>query len=251
MNTNLVQSALATHQHMSRSDRYGFVPTTDLIEKMGQHGWQVVSASEARCRDRSRVGFNKHLLRFRNPSLPAVTDAVPELLLLNSHDGSSTYQMRAGFYRFVCMNGLVVGEDIFPTFRVRHGKDALKDVIEGTYEIMDRVPEIVGQIGDMRAISLTDGERLAFARAALPLRFGHSPITEEQALQTHRNADNGHDLWSTFNVVQENLIKGGQRGHDAQGRRRRTRAVNGIDGNVKLNSALWTLAEEMRKLKAA
>jgi len=247
----LVSSALATHQHTSRSDRYGFIPTTELIAKLADHGWEVTGASEARCRDKSRVGFNKHLLRFRNKSLPVVSDAVPELLLLNSHDGTSTYQMRAGFFRFACLNGLVVGEDIFPTFRVRHGKGALTDVIEGTYEIIDRVPEIVGQIGDMRAIELADSERLAFASAALPLRFEHSPITEEQALRVHRSADTGHDLWTTFNVVQENLIKGGLRGHDAQGHRRRTRAVNGIDGNVKLNSALWTLAEEMRKLKAA
>jgi hypothetical protein len=37
---------------------------------------------------------------------------------------------------------------------------------------------------------------------------------------------------------------------DANGRRKRTttRAVNGIDGNVKLNRALWTLTEKMAEL---
>lgn len=34
-------------------------------------------------------------------------------------------------------------------------------------------------------------------------------------------------------------------------RRHATRAVAGIDGNRDLNRALWTLAEEMAKLKAA
>jgi len=54
--------------------------------------------------------------------------------------------------------------------------------------------------------------------------------------------------------VQENVIRGGMRGQsvDANGRRqvRAVRAVTGIDQDVKLNRALWTLAEEMRRLKA-
>src|SRR5699024_11228611 len=32
---------------------------------------------------------------------------VPEIILLNSHDGSSSYQMIPGIFRFVCTNGLV------------------------------------------------------------------------------------------------------------------------------------------------
>ncbi len=40
------------------------------------------------------------------------------------------------------------------------------------------------------------------------------------------------------------------RGRNATGKRVTTRAVNGIDQDIKLNRALWVLAEEMRKLKA-
>ena len=62
--------------------------------------------------------------------------------------------------------------------------------------------------------------------------------------------DRAPDLWTTFNRVQENIIKGGVRGRNATGKRVTTRAVNGIDQDIKLNRALWVLAEEMRKLKA-
>jgi len=62
-----------------------------------------------------------------------------------------------------------------------------------------------------------------------------------------------------LNVVQENVIKGGLHGiaitTDERGRRQRrnvtTRTVNGIDQDVKLNRALWTLAEKMAELKTA
>ena len=52
-----------------------------------------------------------------------------------------------------------------------------------------------------------------------------------------------------MNRVQENMIKGGLSGKSKSGKRTRTRAVNGIDGDVKLNRALWSLSEEMIKLK--
>ena len=76
-----------------------------------------------------------------------------------------------------------------------------------------------------------------------------APITEAQVLMPRRVDDRGSDLWSTFNRIQENLVKGGLNGRNTRGRRQSTRPVQGIDQNVRLNRALWMLAEEMRKLK--
>jgi hypothetical protein len=70
-------------------------------------------------------------------------------------------------------------------------------------------------------------------------------------LDPRRTADAGQDLWSTFNVVQENVVRGGLEYRSANGRRNRTRSVTGIAQNVSVNKALWTLAEEMAKLKLA
>ena len=65
-----------------------------------------------------------------------------------------------------------------------------------------------------------------------------------------RPEDTGHSLWATFQRVQENVMRGGQPGRSPHGRRMHTRPVGSIDRGVSLNRALWTLAEEMRKLKA-
>lgn len=46
------------------------------------------------------------------------------------------------------------------------------------------------------------------------------------------------------------MIKGGLSGRTANGRRQRTREVQGIDQNLRLNRALWMLAEGLRQLKA-
>jgi hypothetical protein len=77
-----------------------------------------------------------------------------------------------------------------------------------------------------------------------------APITESQILMPRRFDDRRPDLWSVFNRTQENLTKGGLHGRSANGRRQQTRPVQGIDSDVRLNRALWLLADGLRQLKA-
>jgi hypothetical protein len=81
-----------------------------------------------------------------------------------------------------------------------------------------------------------------------------APVRANKLLTLKRSEDAKPTLWNTFNTVQENLIKGGQKDfgkRKADGSRMpRTRAVKGIDGNIGLNKALWHLAEQMKALKA-
>ena len=51
--------------------------------------------------------------------------------------------------------------------------------------------------------------------------------------------------------MQENVIRGGLSGRTRGDKRTRTRPVNSVTTDVKLNRALWHLAEGMRELKAA
>jgi hypothetical protein len=46
------------------------------------------------------------------------------------------------------------------------------------------------------------------------------------------------------------MIKGGVAGRSARGRRMTTRGVGGVNENVRLNRALWTLADQFAKLKS-
>ena len=162
--------------------------------------------------------------------------------------------MMAGMLRFVCMNGLVCG-DVVEDVRVPHKGDVADNVIQGAYDVLDGF-DLVREVRDtMREVKLEPAEAEIFARSALALRYEPdplkpAPITEAQLLQPRRMADDKNDLWSTFNRVQEDMVRGGLPGRSANGQRRRTRGVQGIDQGVKVNRALWMLAEEMRKLKA-
>jgi hypothetical protein len=131
------------------------------------------------------------------------------------------------------------------------------EVIEGAVRVLSDFEAVDESKDAMKAIELRPEEQAAFATAALTLRYGErseiqppAPISAEQFLQARRPEDLGHSLWTTFQRIQENAVRGGQPGRSVQGRRMRTREVASIDRGVTLNRALWVLAEEMRKLKA-
>lgn len=244
-------SIFAEDKHGSRSGRYTYIPTIEVLDGLRREGFEPFMACQVRTRDDSRMEFTKHMLRLRHGSRIG-GDTANEIILVNSHDGTSSYQMLAGVFVFVCQNGMAVGDTI-EDLRVPHRGDVTGQVIVGAYRVLDDFERVDASREAMRAVPLDSGERDAFAKAALSLRWepGKAPVTEGQVLTPNRPEDSGHDLWKTFNVVQENLVRGGLRGRTREGKRTRTRPIQGIDGTVALNRALWTLAEEMRRLKTA
>src|SRR5579864_73413 len=106
-------SALATRPFDAMSAKYGFVPTSGVIEAMIVAGFQPFSAVQSRTRVPGKGDFTKHMLRFRHEDVSqslAVGEVVPEVVLINSHYGSSAYKLIAGLYRLICSNGLMVSD---------------------------------------------------------------------------------------------------------------------------------------------
>jgi hypothetical protein len=242
-------SVLAQEAHESRGERYTFIPTIEVLDGLRREGFQPFEVRQTRVRDQSKREHTKHLVRLRHESSITSVEEVPEIILLNSHDGSSSYQLLSGFFRFVCSNGLIAG-DVCNDIRVRHSGNVVDDVIEGAVRVLDNVEEIAGRIDAYKSITLAPEEATVFANAALQLRWDDkAPVQADQVLRTRRWADNKADLWTTFNRVQENLLKGGLSARTTTGRRTSTRAVGGVNENVKLNRALWSLADGLAQLK--
>ena len=243
-------SIFAEAPHESRSQRYSYIPTIDILSSLRSEGFQPFMVAQTRTRIADRWDFTKHMLRLRHVSQIDGKEA-NEVIIINSHDGTSSYQLLGGVFRSVCMNGMICGE-IIEDVRVRHGGDVKGLVIEGAYEVLKGFDRVTESREQMKAIELKPAEAELFAEAAIVAKYGDkAPVSPSQVIAPRRWEDNGRDLWSVFNRAQENLIRGGLRGRSANGRRQTTRPVQGIDQNVGLNRALWTLAEGMKNLKAA
>ncbi len=246
-------SIFATEPHFSRSARYAQIPTANVLTALRKEGFEPFSVCQSRSRFEDRRAFTKHMLRLRHAS-QIVKEEAHEILLINSSDGSSSYQMMSGILRFVCANGLICGDEL-ADIRIPHIGNVTERVIEGAFQVLDDAPRIASQVDEMKAIALKPDEQQVFARTAIELRFDVSdtqpaPITEDQVLRIRRRDDMDASLWTTLNRTQESLVRGGLQARNAQGRRTTTRAVEGIDSNTKLNRSLWTLAERMKQLKA-
>ncbi|SDF83134.1 DUF932 domain-containing protein [Thalassobaculum litoreum] len=252
-----VPSIFAAEAHESRSDRYAYIPTAEVLSGLMREGFQPFFAQQSRTRVEGKENFTKHMVRLRHQSRTNEHDEAHEIILINAHDGTSSYQMINGVFRFVCANGLFTG-DTFGETKVNHTGDAVSKVIEGAFTVLEDADRVMHDVHEMKALPLSDGEQAAFAKAVHSLRYEEeekAPVAADRLLTSRRSADAGADLWSTFNRLQENVIRGGQRGwvRNAEGQVRRSsvREVKGIDQNRNLNRAMWTLAEEMARLKGA
>lgn len=243
----VVPSVFGEDKHASRSDRYSYIPTITLLDNLQREGFQPFFACQSRVRDPERREHTKHLLRLRRAG-QINGQHVPEIIILNSHDGASSFQLLPGIFRSVCTNSLVCGQS-FGEIRVPHRGNVVERVIEGAYEVLGVFDRVEAKRDAMQSLLLPPPAQQVLAKAALTYRYGeeYHPVTAAQILAPRRYEDSKDDLWTTYQRIQENLLKGGLPGRTAKGKHTHTRAVNGIDSDVRLNRALWVMAEELQQ----
>jgi Domain of unknown function (DUF932) len=249
-------SIFATQPIDTVSDRYSFLPTSSVLKGMRENGWLPVRAEQQSVRTEARRGFQKHLIRFaRAEHLDSweKNQVRPEVVLLNSHDKSSAYQLHCALFRLACSNGMVVSDASFHRISIKHSGFNPDSVIEASFEVLSAVPEIMNKVQLFQDRILTDAERLALATGAATYRWedpNKAPVSPSMLLNPRRFGDGAKDLWTTLNTIQENVIRGGQRDYSRRrpdgSRMPKSRAIKGIDEDLKLNKALWHMAETLR-----
>jgi hypothetical protein len=255
-----VPAVTALSPHYSRSDRYGHATTLDVVDAFLSRGYEVHGCQSASVRKVDRQGYQRHMVRLRQPSteIRAIGDSVPEVCIVNSHDGTSSFQVSAGLLRLVCLNGLMVGS-AWQSYRIAHRSHIVPQVIDATYSVVEQFDGIASRVSDMQRVMLTNDQARDFAARAHALRYGEDDddaadanapariLPSPDRLLAHRRWDDArNDLWSVFNRVQENVVRGGLVTVGRIGRRnarRTSRPVGTIDGAVKINRGLWDIAE--------
>jgi hypothetical protein len=243
-----VPALFAGAPHESLSHKYTFIPTERVLSGLMSAGFVPVEARQAHCRKGSPV-HARHVVRLRRRfETVALRDAVPEVVFLNSHDGTSAYQLRLGLFRAVCTNGLIVSVGAFPSYCVAHRGNVVDEVVTAALEASERFEALAGRVERMEQHRLDRTEQIGFAGKALALRFPEPDkvgMQPSRLLECRRIDDTGDDLWTVFNRVQENLLGGGLVRRTESGRLSRTRRITSIREDVRLNSRLWDLAEEV------
>lgn len=236
------------------SPRYKTITTGDFIQDMKDLGWYPVAASQTKVRNQARQGFQRHLVSFENDSvtLKGHSDIKPRIIVINSNDGTTSFKFFFGVFRFVCSNGLIVCDEFVSGMKIVHKHYTAEEVHTMVLEYIQKIPAIGKKIERYKSITLSKRDRLAFAETALKIRYGEKdsyPIDAESLLEVKREEDQGDDLFTIMNVIQEKLMMGGVRGVSTTGRKMTTRTLKAISKVEHINTALWAAMDAIAQKK--
>ena len=254
-----------TRQGITTS-KYKFQSSQYLIDALAKKGFKLDRVSTGNPSIPENRGFQKHLMVFNSDS-PYRHNIGEEnqlqILVQNSHDGNCAVKFYVGVFRAVCANGLICG-DIKNYIKVNHkGQDFEKKIdiaIDKTIKQFAGTRYMIELFQETEDKNGTIGHQLA-QFVVTNLMIGKKWFDAETSFlinNRRRGNDYGKDIYTAFNVVQENMMLGGmpytivgnKTGDDGKFplTRQKTRGIKaGSDRAVKMNKLLW---QELLRLAA-
>ena len=233
------------------SNKYLFVNTETIIDDLEKLGWMPVQAAQRKGRKKEGTIFSKHMVAFQNPNIKINSsdgdDAFPRILLTNSHDGMQAFKFSVGIFRLVCSNGLVVADEQFSDFKIKHKGYTFAELRNVVKQAVEDLPNKVQVMNDMKNRILTEEEKRKMALDAMLIRAGVKELQYDEEtitdiLDPKRDADKGDDLWRVFNVIQEKITQGDFHAALTGAKVRKVRKIKSFEKDMKVNKELFKLA---------
>jgi hypothetical protein len=239
------------------SGKYLFVNTETIVDDLDKLGWKPVQAAQRKSRGQETI-FSKHMVAFQNPDIKIKgsdgDDSFPRIIMTNSHDGMQAFKFSVGIYRLVCSNGLVVADEEFSDFKIKHKGYTFEELRGVVNEAVADLPNRVQVLNEMKNRVLTKEEKGKLALDAMLIRAGIKPNSDkakkfnydeetiEDILDPKRKEDEGDDLWRVFNVIQEKITQGDFHAALTGAKVRKVRKIKSFEKDLKVNKELFKLA---------
>jgi hypothetical protein len=236
------------------SEKYLHVNTETVIDDLAKLGWFPVTAMQRRTKPRkdgTPTIRSKHMVSFQNPNIMIKgkngDDSYVRIILTTSHDGLSSFQFRVGIYRLVCSNGLVVADEEFSAFSIKHKGYTLEELKQVITLAVEDLPNKVEVLNKMQVRMLTAEEQTQLAIDAMALRSSNPDAKYTEAsiaevLASTRKEDEGDSLWLVFNRVQESIINGGYSAALRGAKIRKVKKIKSFEKDLSINQDLFKLA---------
>ena len=273
----IAPSIFSTKPSPEVSKHYSHIPTDKLIDDMELLGWFPIDAKEVNARTKGTMGFQKHLVVFRNPDIVInqmpnnivesstsptgyrktdgtfakknpIDTVFPQILLTNSHDGKNAFTFTAGLFRMICENGLVISTNEFEKVSIRHMGYDFDELQVQINEMVEQLPLTVESMNKMIDTQMNQKSILKFAKDMLAVRFPEDELRRitidmDEFITPVRPEDKGDDLWSVFNVIQEKIIEGDFE-YTVGTKHRKARQIKNFKQDMDLNSKMFDVALE-------
>ena len=223
------------------SKRYNVISTIDVVQSFEQYGFETTSVDSSNAR--TKGGFQQHMVRMKSDH-KMVGGLRPEVIIHNSYDGTKALNIRVGLFRFVCANGIVVGENLVPNFKIMHSNSNWQELLNGFIDTYDEKYHLQQEwIKSMEDYQMGLDE--AYHMAEQTLKFRHSDerikmdvVDPLELLIIRRKEDRGGSAWHRFNTIQESLVNGYFHKYDNQGDIRKAKVMTNIEELIRMNTEL-------------
>jgi hypothetical protein len=210
-----------------------YIPTLEVIQTLQNDGWLLKGVSEQRGKNR-KIESNyvqMHHPDFELKNKRGKMEAISSLTITNSCSGAKSLNMDLGLYRQVCSNGLIAFDKHGESTKIKHTEINYKNLSNFIASVNNKTDKILESFGVLQNKALTVDEARQFAYQAAKLKQREDEITDamiSDLLQVNRVEDEGNDLWTVFNRIQENL----------------TADVTNFNTDIILNQKLFSLADQ-------
>jgi hypothetical protein len=251
------------------SPRYAQLRTADVLPIMSDYGFVPVQAAQKNSRKANPL-HTQHMVAFAHRDTLVDTYSADaqrgEIVLYNSHDGTGSIRMFAGCYRLICSNGVIAGEGY--DARLYHSKANVNSFEQMLTQTVERLPALMERIQQMKGKEMNRLAQMELAVRAAETRWDWTterdnlyPVkgtfatgrTVSGLLRVQRDSDIYTNAWVVFNRIQENIIRGNAlikcfNERNPDGIYRKSRPVNSVTENVRVNRELWNAAEQVLQL---
>lgn len=255
------------------SSKYTLINTSNIIDYMTSKDWTVTKQSQTNPRKHpdERTAFVKHMVRLRsnqamqNKKTAELGHLLPEIVIVNSHEGTASLSLHGGIFRLVCSNGLITSDSALQPIKLRHVGIEKEELIEHVNSLMTNMDNIYGRLNEFKKIPVTQDEALQFAHQVKDLMWLQDEkeknpenrykanIPVQSLIKPRRKSDAPNNLWNLFNNVQENVMKGGihytKVDKKDNVRYMATKPIKSASRNLSLNKTLWDMTEALANTK--
>ena len=207
--TSNQMAILNNDEFKATSDRYRPIKTIDVVNRFKEHGMTVSDMQESRTRDYNKIDKVRHFVRMTIDEQQGIRR---EVVIMNSSDSTTSLRLHAGFTRMVCLNGCVFSDDMIPAEKIKHTHHTpfarIDSFVERLMKSLDEEQRIRETMMNKR-LSAYDIERFAYSAIATKEKDMSIILDPMAVAQIRRPEDQGKDLFTVYQRIQENIIKGG------------------------------------------
>ena len=187
-----------------------YIPTIDAVQKLQKEGWMINGVDEQRNKKTRKITHN--YVQMTHPDFAVKNskgkdEAYSSITIKNSCSGDQPLQMSLGAFRMVCSNGLVRFDEHAESEKIKHIEVNYRDLDRFVHSLNNKAQDVIAQLNTWKEKDMTFEQMRDLAYNAAKLRFNETDedFNPDALLRVNRAEDEGNDVWTVFNRIQENL----------------------------------------------